>query len=144
MPRIRVAGKLQINGKLFDVAGNASLTKEWHSDPAIEKLQTQTQVDVQLDDGRYLKIKHNKLPSLPVYSYGTIVDKEGRKLALNHNEIKMKPTVYTRLANGKLLPLEWQISIAKERLSVTIKALNNEMWHDFNSNLLAGAYNGIW
>lgn len=131
MPRIRVAGKLQINGKPFDVAGNASLTKEWHSDPAIEKLQTQTQIDVQLDDGRYLKIKHNKLPSLPVYSYGTIVDKEGKKLALNHNEIKMKPTVYTRLANGKLLPLEWQISIAKERLSVTIKALNNEMWHDF-------------
>lgn len=139
VPIVYVSGELAINGKRSQVSGNASLTKSWHSDLPIEAARKQIQFDIQLNDGRHLKLKQNKIESLPTYTYGIVVNEEGSQSVISNDDIAIKPIAYSTLENGKQLPLEWSISIAKMDINFTVKPSKLEMWHAFIQPYWLGA-----
>lgn len=131
VPLIRVSGELILDGKRVRVSGNASLTKEWNSDSAIESIQKQARFNLELEDGSHLNLTRNKLNALPSHVYGTYVTKNGKSEVIENSDIVMTPITYTTLKNGKKLPLKWTISIEKLNIHLVTEMINQEMWHSF-------------
>ncbi|MGT0149238.1 lipocalin family protein [Vibrio metschnikovii] len=93
-----------------------------------------------LDQQRTLSVtRHRYLHQRP-HIYGTLASKDGKVTHLTEQEIKMIPLPSVKLANGKTLPLQWQVVIAKENIDITLSPLNPNLWLDFTQPYCARAH----
>lgn len=135
-PFVRTSGQLILDGKVVDVSGQASLSKEWGSDLVAVEGQKNVTINLHLSDGRNLQLTQSRIPNYPVYNYGLLVDRDGAMVRLSDDDIIMSAVEYVKMDNGREVPLKWKLSIKKLKLELSVSPLRKDLWHSF--------YNPYW
>lgn len=132
MPRLRVAGTLQIAGRSVQVEGLGWLDREWSTSVLGDHLTGWDWFALQLDDGRSvmafqlrrvdgrrddydhgLLVDHNALPKNP------IVDRETPGVTLlKSSDFILTPNRFYRDRHGVSWPVGWQLQIGDEEFQI--------------------------
>ncbi|EKO3578684.1 carotenoid 1,2-hydratase [Vibrio metschnikovii] len=132
-PFVSIQGTLRLTPYTQPIAvrGQAWISKEWGSRLIGQDQQGLDWFVLHLDQQRTLSVtRHRYLHQRP-HIDGTLASKDGKVTHLTEQEIKMIPLPSVKLANGKTLPLQWQVVIAKENIDITLSPLNPNLWLDF-------------
>lgn len=140
-PFVSIQGTLRLtpNTQPIAVRGQAWISKEWGSRLIDQEQQGLDWFVLYLDPQRTLSITRHRYPNQRPHIYGTLATKEGKVTHLTEQEIKMIPLPSRKLANGKTLPLEWQVVINQENIDITVSPLNANLWLDFTQPYWQGA-----
>lgn len=140
-PFVSIQGTLRLtpNTQSIAVRGQAWISKEWGSRLIDQEQQGLDWFVLYLDPQRTLSITRHRYPNQRPHIYGTLATKEGKVTHLTEQEIKMIPLPSRKLANGKTLPLQWQVVIDQENIDITVSPLNANLWLDFTQPYWQGA-----
>lgn len=140
-PFVSIQGTLRLtpNTQPIAVRGQAWISKEWGSRIIDQEQQGLDWFVLYLDPQRTLSITRHRYPNQRPHIYGTLATKEGKVTHLTEQEIKMIPLPSRKLANGKTLPLQWQVVIDQENIDITVSPLNANLWLDFTQPYWQGA-----
>lgn len=140
-PFVSIQGTLRLtpNTQPIAVRGQAWISKEWGSRLIDQEQQGLDWFVLYLDPQRTLSITRHRYPNQRPHIYGTLATKEGKVTHLTEQEIKMIPLPSRKLANGKTLPLQWQVVIDQENIDITVSPLNANLWLDFTQPYWQGA-----
>lgn len=132
-PFIKVRGSLKLSNNMPPVAveGTAWMSKEWGSGLLAEGQRGWDWFVLELDKDTTLTVsrfRHNlQLP----YVFGTLSNRNGKVITLNESDVMITPLHMMSLANGKLVPLQWNISIPSQNINITTSVLNQHLWLPF-------------
>lgn len=140
-PFVSIQGTLRLtpNTQSIAVRGQAWISKEWGSRLIDQEQQGLDWFVLYLDPQRTLSITRHRYPNQRPHIYGTLATKEGKVTHLTEQEIKMISLPSRKLANGKTLPLQWQVVIDQENIDITVSPLNANLWLDFTQPYWQGA-----
>ena len=140
-PLIRVSGLLNLAGKKIDVSGKAWLGKEWGNREPDGKKEMLT--NLHLNDGSSLYIRQIRFPHHVPFTYGTLTFPSGKQRLLDGDDISLHALEYSKLSNGKLVPLHWKVKIPSADIELMTQIPVKEMWHSLLIPLWQGPVSGI-
>ncbi|ELP5729648.1 carotenoid 1,2-hydratase [Vibrio vulnificus] len=130
-PFLDVKGILSLDGRRIEVTGQAWLQKEWGSNLFGEGQQGWDWFTLQLDNDKALSVSRYRHRSRLPYIFGTLSTTSGKVIPLTEKEVTIYPILYTTLADGRRVPLQWAIEVPSQDIYVQTKALYAEMWLPF-------------
>ncbi|WP_422636299.1 lipocalin-like domain-containing protein [Vibrio fluvialis] len=132
-PFIQVRGELQLskNSAPVKVEGSAWVSKEWGSGLLAEGQQGWDWFVLKLDKQTTLTVSRYRHAQQLPYVFGTLATNDGKVMSLRESDINITPVHLTSLANGKMVPLQWHISIPSKNINLTTSVLNQHLWLPF-------------
>lgn len=132
-PFIKVRGSLKLSKNMPPVVvkGTAWMSKEWGSGLLAEGQRGWDWFVLDLDEQTTLTVsrfRHNlQLP----YVFGTLSKRSGKVVPLREEDVTITPLHMISLPNGKLVPLQWNISIPGQGIDITTSVMNQHLWLPF-------------
>lgn len=132
-PFIKVRGSLKLGKNMPPVVvqGSAWMSKEWGSGLLAEGQKGWDWFVLDLDQHTTLTVsrfRHNlQLP----YVFATLSNRNGQVVTLNEDDVTVTPLHMMSLPNGKLVPLQWNISIPEQGINITTSVMNQHLWLPF-------------
>jgi predicted secreted hydrolase len=130
-PFVKVRGTLNLGDKVFKVAGDGWLDREWSTDLFVKEQQGWDWFSFHLDDGRALMVAQYRHENQLPYFFGSIMSSDGTQVVLNRDDIVLNPLSETQLESGKELPLRWQIQIKGHEINLITEPVREEQWLPF-------------
>ncbi len=141
-PFIRASGtiKKEIDGEKGEihVAGHAWFDHEWSSQLVDSHSLGWDWFSIHLDDGRKLMLFNMRHAEQGNFWSGTLIESNGNAKHLRPTEIDSKVTKKV-IVKGKKLPLEWQITILDQDISLFISPFKNDQWSEGTFEYYEGA-----
>lgn len=126
--RLATAGTLMADGTAHSVKGISWFDHEWGSSQLGEGVEGWDWFGLHLDDGSELMLYQlrNEDGSAIPQSSATLVHPNGDVEYFNSEDWVLSPKAYwkSKITNGNY-PIEWQLSIPKQNINITIKARLN-------------------
>lgn len=124
-PFIDVEGEVTIDGETRQVSGKGWMDREWSSQYLLESQQGWDWFALRLTDETSLVVfqLRDAKTGQASYSHAKLMHKDGSGVAIQQNEIRLKPNKQTQI-QGRHYPTEWQLSIPTQQVELSISALN--------------------
>ncbi|WP_239056893.1 lipocalin-like domain-containing protein [Wenzhouxiangella limi] len=129
--RLATGGEVRIGDEVLSVEGLSWLDREWGSSQLAEGQAGWDWFAIQLDDGRDLMLARlrNEDGSDSEWSYGLLVEPDGRSRYLNAEDYRAVVERRWRDANGNRWPVEWRIEIPSAGLNIRTRAVfDDQHW----------------
>lgn len=124
--RLATRGRINLDGRAFNVAGNSWMDHEWGSSALGPTLAGWDWFAVQLDDGRdlmFYRLRRHDGSADPL-SAGVLVARDGSYRSLGAADVSVAVTRHwTSPATGIRYPAGWQLRLRRERLALKIRPL---------------------
>lgn len=120
-PAIRTSGHIEVNGTAFPVRGLSWFDHEWSTSALSTSTAGWDWFSIHLEDGRSLMLcrVRNKEGLSNRFGFGSLSQSDGRVRIISEPEFHLNPAGYWQSpATGKRYPLNWEISIPSENLSL--------------------------
>ena len=123
MPRLATIGRLQRDGKAFDVDGLAWLDREWGSGGLGSQQQGWDWFALQLDDGSTLMFYalRTREGGRDPHSAGTWFAPDGTTHALANDDVQIDVSDFWQSPRGGRYPARWRLRVKSLALDVDIK-----------------------
>ncbi|WP_397449236.1 lipocalin-like domain-containing protein [Pseudomonas sp. NA-150] len=126
-PFFQAGGRLDIDGKTYQVTGPAWLDREWSSQPLTANQIGWDWFSVHLDSGEQLMLYRMRQKQGAPYLTGTWINADGHTELLQGSQIQLTPEAATEVA-GRSMPTRWSVKIPSKQLAITTTALNPKAW----------------
>ncbi|HMA98993.1 MAG TPA: lipocalin-like domain-containing protein [Wenzhouxiangella sp.] len=129
--RLATTGNIRIGDEVLSVQGLSWLDREWGSSQLSEEQAGWDWFAIQLEDGRDLMLAglRNKDGSDSDWSYGLLVEEDGRSVYLTNQDYVAEVERRWTDSKGDRWPVEWQISVPSADLSIRARAVfDNQHW----------------
>ncbi|ORC57593.1 iron ABC transporter permease [Pseudomonas floridensis] len=130
-PFFDAKGRVEIEGKTYQVTGNAWLDREWSSQPLTANQTGWDWFSLQLAGGERLMLYRIRHKNGEHYVTGNWIAADGSTQLLNAGEVSLEPLNLTDIGDRQL-PTRWSIKIPGKHLDITTKALNSKAWMGLN------------
>ncbi|WP_407333039.1 lipocalin-like domain-containing protein [Enterovibrio sp. 27052020O] len=130
VPAVAIEGTVTISGEVINVSGKGWVDREWSTQALSNDQRGWDWFSLQLDDGRSLMVVQVR-SDLGPYRFGSLTAADGSSRTLDHADINMVPTSFTKMPTGRHLPTEWQIQVADEEMLLTTSPVNANNWLPF-------------
>jgi len=125
-PRYQVSGSLTLpNGRLA-VTGRGWLDREWSSQPLAEDQTGWDWFSLSFDSGEQL-MGFILRGSSGDFTSGSWIAADGSVTALQPGAFQAAPLKTSKVA-GRSIPTQWNITLPKQGVSVTIQSINEQSW----------------
>lgn len=124
--RMSVNGRIEVDGKESEVAGNAWFDHEWGSSQLGAGIAGWDWFSLRLDDGRDLMVYQLRRDdgSADSFSSGTVVAVDGASTRLRSGDFEIEPLDWwTSPATGGRYPVGWRVVIPEHGIDLEINAL---------------------
>jgi len=123
MPRLAAAGRLQRDGKTFDLDGLAWLDREWGSGALSASQQGWDWFALQLDDGSTLMFYalRTRTGERDSHSAGTWFAPDGTTHALGNDDVQIDVSDHWQSPRGGRYPARWRLRVKSLALDVEIQ-----------------------
>jgi predicted secreted hydrolase len=125
LTRLNTSGKIQLQGKTFEVSGLTWMDHEFFTAQMDSSKQGWDWLAIQLNDGTELMLYHfrRKDGSLDAFSSGTYVDGAGKTTHLRANDFTLQPggDEWKSPETGAVYPTSWKIQIPQLAVSLEAK-----------------------
>lgn len=120
--RLKTTGRVIINGKTHEVNGWSWMDREWSTSALEQGQKGWDWFSIQLDDTTeimYFRLrgKDNKTSN---FAKGSYIKKNGKKINLSQNQVKLDVIEYYKNDNGSEYPSKWVLNIPNEKINLTI------------------------
>ncbi|MGF1681898.1 lipocalin-like domain-containing protein [Photobacterium minamisatsumaniensis] len=129
-PFLQVAGKLELDGKEYQVKGKGWYDREWSSAGLSQKQEGWDWFSIHLDDGRALMLYQIREKQSQPYYFGSISWPNGESISLAQEDIRLVPVSYTT-HKGKNYPLNWNLEIPSQQIKLKVDVVRKEQWLPF-------------
>jgi len=136
-PFLSVTGTITIKGKTLKVTGDAWLDREWSSQPLASNQKGWDWFSLRFDGGEKLMLFGLRSDAPKPYMSATWIGADGRTEALKGPSLLMEPIRYANVA-GRQIPVEWSIKLPSKKVTITVKALNDNSWMTTNISYWEG------
>lgn len=126
-PFLKASGSLTIDGQELKVTGDAWLDREWSSQPLAAGQQGWDWFSLKFDGGEKLMLFGLRGATGEPFKSATWITPDGQSEKLDGASLQMRPLRFASIA-GKNIPVEWLIEIPSKKVSLTVKALNDNSW----------------
>ncbi|PRA33881.1 lipocalin-like domain-containing protein [Pseudomonas poae] len=126
-PFFTAQGRLQIDGKTYQVSGPAWLDREWSSQPLSASQSGWDWFSLHLDRGEHVMLFRVRQTDGSAYLTGTWIDAQGQTHTLHNADIQLAP-LHTTTIDGRQIPTRWSLKIPGKQLEITTEALNPKAW----------------
>ncbi|MEZ8142542.1 ABC transporter [Enterovibrio norvegicus FF-33] len=130
VPAVVFEGTVTINGENIEVSGKGWVDREWSTQALSDDQRGWDWFSLQLDDGQSLMVVQVRSEQGP-YRFGSLTAADGSTRTLDHDDINMVPTSFSKMPTGRHLPTEWQIQIADVDMTITTSPVNANNWLPF-------------
>lgn len=123
--RLGAQGTLTLDGKPYQVSGNAWMDREWSTSSLAANQAGWDWVSLQLNDGRDLMVYRlrQRDGSADPHSSGVLVDKAGKPHYLTAAEFSMTPLHDWRSeTTGVTYPVVWRVQVPSQHLDLKVEA----------------------
>ena len=127
LPFLAAKGSVNIEGKSYEVTGQAWLDREWSSQPLAADQEGWDWFSLHLDQGDKLMLFRLRHTEADDYFSGTYISAEGIPHPLKPEQIQMQPLRQHPVA-GRQVPVEWQLSVEDFGINLRTQALNPDAW----------------
>ena len=124
-PFIDVSGEVTIDGETHQVSGKGWIDREWSSQFLLDSQQGWDWFALRLSDDTNLvvfQLRDSKTGSSS-YSSARLMQQDGSGIAIPQKDIQLEATNQTEI-QGRKYPTQWQVSIPKQQIELTVSALN--------------------
>ena len=122
LTRLTTSGKIQLQGKTFEVSGLTWMDHEFFTMPLNSSTQGWDWLAIQLNDGTELMLYHfrRKDGLLDAFSSGTYVDGAGKTTHLRPSDFTLEPgsDQWKSPETGAVYPTSWKIQIPQLAISL--------------------------
>ncbi|MFV0447264.1 MAG: lipocalin-like domain-containing protein [Vibrio sp.] len=132
VPFLDVYGQLKFakDSDPIAIEGTAFMAKEWGSGLMSDKQQGWDKFVLKLDESTTLSVNRYRHERELPYMFGTLSSKDST-VVLNSEDIVMVPLNKVVLDGGRVVPLEWRITVAKYNIDLKVSAANKQSWLPF-------------
>ncbi len=131
-PHIRVNGSINQGPDKIGLSGQGWLDREWSSQALAENQQGWDWFSLHLNDGHKLMVYQLRHDNGEHWISGNWISPQGDTKLLDRNAINLSSTRTGTVETGdnqtQELPLEWQLSLAKQKRSWRIRPLYDQQW----------------
>jgi predicted secreted hydrolase len=128
-PFFQARGTVRLEGKTYQVKGQAWLDREWSSQPLAPDQHGWDWFSLHLASGEKLMLFQLRHADGQHYRAGTWISANGEPRALGNQDIAMTPVQQSRVA-GRQLPTRWSLRIASEGFDITSEPVQEDAWMD--------------
>ena len=130
-PFIDIQGEINISNAVnsIQLSGKAWFDHEWTSQLLDEKTEGWDWLSLHLDDGSKIMVFRMRLNDMDDFITGTYITAAGISSVLNADEISLIQKE-TTLVSNRNLPLNWELNVPKQNLSIKIQALKPQQWNE--------------
>ncbi|WP_104027994.1 lipocalin-like domain-containing protein [Vibrio jasicida] len=124
-PFIDVSGEVTIDGEIHQVSGKGWIDREWSSQFLLDSQQGWDWFALRLSDDTSLvvfQLRDSKTGEAS-YSSARLMQQDGSGIAISQKDIQLEATKQTEI-QGRKYPTQWQVSIPKQQIELTVSALN--------------------
>ncbi|MGI9916318.1 lipocalin-like domain-containing protein [Vibrio owensii] len=124
-PFIDVSGEVTIDGEIHQVSGKGWIDREWSSQFLLDSQQGWDWLALWLSDETSLvvfQLRDSKTGQAS-YSSARLMQQDGSGIAISQKDIQLEATNQTEI-QGRKYPTQWQVSIPKQQIELTVSALN--------------------
>lgn len=124
-PFIDVKGEVTIDGSTFRVSGKGWIDREWSSQFLLDSQQGWDWFALRLSDENSLVVfqLRDSKTGQSSYSHAKLMNKNGTGTTIEQSDIHLQALKQTKIQE-RLYPTQWQLSIPREQIQLTITALN--------------------
>ncbi|WP_447469186.1 lipocalin-like domain-containing protein [Vibrio harveyi] len=124
-PFIDVSGEVTIDGKTHQVSGKGWIDREWSSQFLLDSQQGWDWFALRLSDDTSLVVFQLRDSKTGQASYASarLMQQDGSGIAIPQKDIQLEATNQTEI-QGRKYPTQWQVSIPKQQIELTVSALN--------------------
>ncbi|WP_296261491.1 MULTISPECIES: lipocalin-like domain-containing protein [unclassified Pseudomonas] len=126
-PFFQADGRIEIDGKAYQVSGPAWLDREWSSQPLTDEQTGWDWFSLHLKDGTQVMLYRMRQKEGEPYLTGTWITADGRTELLAARDIVLEPQDTTDV-EGRDMPTRWSVKIPGKGVDVTVEALNPLAW----------------
>ncbi len=132
-PFISVYGQIKLskNSDPISVEGTAFMDKEWGTGLMDRSQRGWDKFILQLDEKTTLTLNRYRHDRELPYMFGNLSTADGDSHNLLSDEIIIVPLNKVMLKNGRVLPMDWRITVAKYDVDVKVSAVNQRLWLPF-------------
>ncbi|MET1078104.1 MAG: lipocalin-like domain-containing protein [Pseudomonas sp.] len=128
-PYLQARGSLELDGRTYQVKGQAWLDREWSSQPLAADQQGWDWFSLHLASGEKLMLFQLRHADGRHYRAGTWIDTNGVAQTLGEQEIRLTPLQQSAVA-GRRLPTRWALSIPGKQLELLTEPVQEDAWMD--------------
>ncbi|MDH5921214.1 carotenoid 1,2-hydratase [Vibrio splendidus] len=124
-PFIDVSGEVTIDGVTHQVSGTGWIDREWSSQFLLDSQQGWDWFALRLNDKTSLVVfqLRNSTTGEASYSHARLMNQDGSGITIKQQDISLTAINQTEI-DGRDYPTEWQISIPRQQIKLTVSALN--------------------
>ncbi|MHA3977667.1 lipocalin-like domain-containing protein [Halovulum sp. GXIMD14794] len=122
-PFYEARGQLTIDGRQFEVTGNAWLDREWSSQPLTEEQTGWDWFSLHLPGGEKLMAYRLRSEDGSAYVPGTWIAADGTPTPLPDGAFEIEAVEITKVA-GREIPTTWRLRLPERAVDLTLRALN--------------------
>jgi len=126
-PFFDARGSVEIEGKTYQVTGNAWLDREWSSQPLTADQTGWDWFSLQLANGDRLMLYRIRQNNATPYVTGNWIGVDGTTRLLSADEISLEPLKTTTIDDHQV-PTVWSVKVPGKHLDITTEALNPKAW----------------
>jgi predicted secreted hydrolase len=147
-PHFSVTGRVTIDDKPVEVAGQAWLDREWSSQPLASDQTGWDWLSLHFKTGEKLMLYRMRQTDGNHYGSGNWILPDGKTAQIASADIEMTPQALTEI-EGRKIPTAWRIAIPRLALTIDCVALNPRSWMGTSFPYwegpirFAGSHNGV-
>jgi predicted secreted hydrolase len=126
-PFFKASGRLSIDGRPFDVTGLAWMDREWSSQPLASDQTGWDWLALHFNSGEKLMLYRMRQTDGQNYISGNWIRAVGDGYPLTPADVVMIPKASIAI-DGHEIPIQWEIAIPSQSLSITCTPLNPKAW----------------
>ncbi len=126
-PFFDAKGSIELEGKTYQVTGDAWLDREWSSQPLAASQTGWDWFSLQLAGGDRLMLYRIRHKNAAPYVTGNWIGADGTTRLLGADELSLEP-LKTTIIGDRQVPTSWSIKIPGKQLNITTEALNPKAW----------------
>jgi predicted secreted hydrolase len=126
-PFFKAAGRITIDDRPFEVAGQAWMDREWSSQPLASDQSGWDWFSLHLNQDEKLMLFRLRQNDGHHFCSGNWILPDGKTLQIASDDIDMTPKTFTEIA-GRKIPVAWHIAIPARALDIECVPLNPNSW----------------
>lgn len=124
-PFYTVTGRLTLPSGPIEVTGQAWLDREWSSQPLSEDQSGWDWFSLSFTSGA--KMMAFRLRGSEIFTSATWITPDGQSQSLPNGSVRLTPLEMAK-ANGRDVPVRWQIELPARNVDITVTALREDSW----------------
>ncbi|TDR75939.1 putative secreted hydrolase [Photobacterium lutimaris] len=129
-PFLQIDGQLELDGKLYQVSGDAWYDREWSSRGLSKDQIGWDWFSIHLDDGSALMLYQIREKDTRPYYFGSLSWPDGTTELLSADDIQLSPVSFTKHAD-KTYPVVWRVKVPSKAIELKVDVVRKEQWLPF-------------